>query len=78
LGVGEAIMTIPHEKGTKTVKIKFSKTDDLDPLPMPKTEKTMMRLLDVKTKNKSEDAKPDGSSTGSPVSVTQLAHGGNE
>ncbi|GAB4415881.1 MAG: hypothetical protein OHK0056_23780 [Bacteriovoracaceae bacterium] len=74
LGVGKAIMTIPHEKGTKTVKIKFSKTDDLDPWPMPKIEKTMMRLLDVKTKNKSEDAKPDGSSTGSPVSVTQLAH----
>ena len=28
LGVGEAIMIVPHERGAKTVRIKFSKTDD--------------------------------------------------
>lgn len=46
LGVGEAIMIIPHEKGSKTVRIKFSKTDDLEPLPMPSHEKFTMPLLD--------------------------------
>ena len=46
LGVGEAIMIVPHEKGAKTVRIKFSKTDDLDSEPMPEFEKTMMPLLE--------------------------------
>lgn len=48
LGVGEAIMIIPHEKGSKTVRIKFSKTDDLDSEPMPVQEKHTMPLLEEK------------------------------
>lgn len=48
LGIGEAIMIIPHEKGAKTVRIKFSKTDDLDSEPIPEFEKTMMPLLEEK------------------------------
>ena len=31
LGVGEAVMVIPHEGGSKTVTLKFSKYDDLPP-----------------------------------------------
>lgn len=46
LGVGEAIMIVPHERGSKTVRIKFSKTDDLEPKPIPEITKTMMPLLD--------------------------------
>lgn len=45
LGVGEAIMIVPHERGSKTVKIKFSKTDDLEPEAIPTISKTMMPLL---------------------------------
>jgi type IV secretory pathway TraG/TraD family ATPase VirD4 len=48
LGVGEAIMIVPHERGSKTVRIKFSKTDDLEPKPIPEITKTMMPLLDEK------------------------------
>jgi type IV secretory pathway TraG/TraD family ATPase VirD4 len=56
LGVGEAIMIVPHERGAKTVRIKFSKTDDLEPeiMPhiaktiMPHIAKTIMPLLDEK------------------------------
>lgn len=29
LGIGEAVMIVPHERGAKTVKIKFQKLDDL-------------------------------------------------
>ena len=48
LGVGEAIMIVPHERGAKTVRIKFSKTDDLEPEVMPQIAKTMMPLLEEK------------------------------
>lgn len=48
LGVGEAIMIVPHERGAKTVRIKFSKTDDLEAQPIPAITKTMMPLLEEK------------------------------
>ena len=48
LGVGEAIMIVPHERGSKTVRIKFSKTDDLEAQPIPEITKTMMPLLEEK------------------------------
>lgn len=48
LGVGEAIMIVPHERGAKTVRIKFSKTDDLKAQPIPTITKTMMPLLEEK------------------------------
>lgn len=40
LGVGEAVMVIPHEAGSKTIKIKFKKYDDLPIEPTSKVEKT--------------------------------------
>ena len=45
LGVGEAIMIIPHDKGSKAVRIKFSKTDDLESMDMPNQNKSLMPLL---------------------------------
>ncbi|MBS1958982.1 MAG: TraM recognition domain-containing protein [Bdellovibrionales bacterium] len=48
LGVGEAIMIVPHERGAKTVRIKFSKTDDLEVQPIPEITKTLMPLLEEK------------------------------
>ena len=48
LGVGEAIMIVPHGRGAKTVRIKFNKTDDLDAQPIPKITKTMMPVLEEK------------------------------
>lgn len=67
LGVGEAIMIVPHERGSKTVRIKFNKTDDLQPIQIPEITKTMMPLLEVK-----KNEEPD-SHAGSSVSVTQIA-----
>lgn len=45
LGVGEAIMIVPHERGSKTIRIKFSKTDDLEPKEIPTIDKNLMPLL---------------------------------
>lgn len=39
LGVGEAVMVIPHEAGSKTINIKFKKFDDLPVELLPKIEK---------------------------------------
>ncbi len=41
LGVGEAVMVIPHEAGSRTINIKFNKYDDLTPEPILKIEKTV-------------------------------------
>lgn len=50
LGVGEAIMIVPHERGSKTVRIKFNKLDDLPALELPTIEnKKTLELLKVKT-----------------------------
>lgn len=63
LGVGEAIMIVPHEKGAKTIRIKFSKTDDLDSVPMPDQIKTMMPLLDEKQEEPIKEVKAQANST---------------
>lgn len=59
LGVGEAIMIVPHERGAKTVRIKFSKTDDLEAQVIPPVQKTMMKLLTQKEpETKKEETRP--------------------
>ena len=45
LGVGEAVMVIPHEAGSKTIKIKFRKYDDLPVEPISKIEKLAAAAL---------------------------------
>lgn len=67
LGVGEAIMIVPHERGSKTVRIKFSKTDDLEPQPIPEVTKTLMPLLEVAKKEEPKTAENN------PPSVSQIA-----
>lgn len=68
LGVGEAIMIVPHENGAKTVRIKFSKTDDLDSEPMPDQIKTMMPLLE-----ENQEKQPMKEITAQAVSVLKNA-----
>lgn len=51
LGVGEAIMLLPHDRGAKTLKIKFQKLDDLQVVKMPLIEKRMLKLIDTKKLN---------------------------
>lgn len=41
LGVGEAVMVIPHEAGSKTINIRFKKFDDLKSQPFLKIEKVI-------------------------------------
>jgi type IV secretory pathway TraG/TraD family ATPase VirD4 len=41
LGVGQAVMVIPHEAGSRTINIKFQKFDDLPPENFLKVEKTV-------------------------------------
>jgi type IV secretory pathway TraG/TraD family ATPase VirD4 len=56
LGVGEAIMIIPHERGSKTVKIKFNKTDDLPSVKMDDVKKNVLKLIEIKKpENKAEE-----------------------
>lgn len=55
LGLGEALMVIPHAKGTKTIRIKFQKLDDLPALEIPKVSHTTLgEIVVLNTK----DAKP--------------------
>lgn len=61
LGVGEAIMVIPHTKGSKAVRIKFNKLDDLPKVPIEDSLKTFMPLLNHKIVNinqSSEEGNP--------------------
>lgn len=48
LGIGQAIMIVPHERGSKTVKIKFRKMDDLPPLNLEAVTKTTVELFKMK------------------------------
>jgi len=56
LGVGEAYMIVPHDKGTKTVKIKFKKLEDLPVEHLPSIKKKTLKLLAFEEK---KDAKAD-------------------
>jgi type IV secretory pathway TraG/TraD family ATPase VirD4 len=49
---GEAMMIIPHERGAKTIKIKFSKLDDLKPEEIPEQTKWVMPLIEEKEETK--------------------------
>jgi type IV secretory pathway TraG/TraD family ATPase VirD4 len=46
LGVGQAIMLVPHEGGTKMVKIKFDRFPDVRAKPLPLVEKQKLELLE--------------------------------
>ena len=35
LGVGEAVLVVPHAEGSRVVELKFDKFDDLEPVPLP-------------------------------------------
>ncbi len=57
LGVGEAMMIVPHERGSKTVRIKFQKLDDLESKELPEQSKKMMPLIVEKEEVKKEPTK---------------------
>jgi len=46
LGVGQAVMIIPHEAGSRTINLKFQKFDDLPPEEFVKVEKTLSAGLE--------------------------------
>lgn len=61
LGVGEAVMIIPHTKGSKSVRIKFQKLDDLPKVLMEEVEKTFLPLLKrkiIKVNQSNEEGNP--------------------
>lgn len=45
LGVGEAVMIIPHETGSRTINIKFQKMDDLPAVGLPMVAKIAVSPL---------------------------------
>lgn len=47
LGVGEAVMVVPHEAGSKTVKIKFDIFPDKDAVPIPTVKHPAPVVLEV-------------------------------
>lgn len=47
LGVGEGIMIVPHERGSKTIHIKFRKWDDLPALPLAQAIKIVAAPLSL-------------------------------
>lgn len=59
LGVGEAVMIIPHEAGSRAINIKFDKYDDLRPVDFPLVEKKAaagLSTLEPKKQIKKETA----------------------
>jgi type IV secretory pathway TraG/TraD family ATPase VirD4 len=61
LGVGEAIMVIPHSKGSKSIRIKFDKLDDLPKVVMSESKKSFLPLLNrriIKVHQSNEEGNP--------------------
>jgi type IV secretory pathway TraG/TraD family ATPase VirD4 len=61
LGVGEAIMLLPHDAGTKSLRIKFDRFEDLPFVPMNKTEKEKPTSLEELAAKKSNSIFDDNS-----------------
>jgi type IV secretory pathway TraG/TraD family ATPase VirD4 len=55
LGVGEAVMVIPHDSGSRAINIKFQKYDDLPPQELESIPKSIARGL-VLPETKTPDA----------------------
>lgn len=55
LGVGEAIMVVPHDRGSKTVHLKFKRFEDIAPKLLPEVLKVEARGLPEKPKKKKEN-----------------------
>ncbi len=47
LGIGEAVMIVPMNKGTHAVRLRLEKLDDLDPIAIPPVEKSEPKLLEL-------------------------------
>lgn len=54
LGIGEAVVVLPHEKGSLPIRIKFKKSFDLDKPVIPKVNKTEPISLAKKLEAESE------------------------
>ena len=61
LGVGEAVMVIPHEAGSKAISIKFKKYDDLKAKELEPVQKDIVKGL-VLNEIKTPDIKVTGNS----------------
>lgn len=57
MGVGEALVIIPHPMGTKTVKLKFEMVAGLPKVEMPKPAEKPVLALNVNTKAKTGEEK---------------------
>jgi type IV secretory pathway TraG/TraD family ATPase VirD4 len=76
LGVGEAVMLIPHDRGSKAVKIKFQRCPDLPRQVLPTVAKLKPEYLNIEIKepeasttngNKLAQAAAEGSKNHQPV-----------
>lgn len=70
LGVGEAVIVVPHPSGSKCVQMKFQMFDDLEPVPMTailKIESSGLAKVETKTEGKKNakftDSRPDNGNT---------------
>ncbi|HLE12143.1 MAG: hypothetical protein A2504_17860 [Bdellovibrionales bacterium RIFOXYD12_FULL_39_22] len=52
LGVGEALMMIPHDGGSKTIRIKFDIFDDLPAEPLRPVAKELRQIVQIVDENK--------------------------
>ena len=73
LGVGQAIMLVPHEAGTKTVKIKFDRFPDVRAKALPIVGKANLPLLETFKKPSQEDAEPASTETKTTQTKTETS-----
>lgn len=58
LGVGEAVVLLPHTKGSLPVRLKFKKSFDLDKPEIPKLQKAMPKGLPKKESTETNQPQP--------------------
>lgn len=75
LGLGEAVIILPHERGSKSVRIKFGIRKNLVPVDIPKVFKPEPELLVIG--DEASDSKKSGQSAEAEQNITILAAGKN-
>ncbi len=59
LGVGQAVMVVPHENGSRAIRVKFDKFEDLSACELPKMNHPRPTILRASQKEKGPDNKSE-------------------
>lgn len=72
LGVGEAVVILPHAKGSMPVRLKFKKSFDLDRPEIPKLQKSLPAGLPQKQSTQANQPQPPAGSAAVQAELSKL------